>query len=83
MGTAGRQEDTVSLIMDRAYEEGETRCTARTLKFAPVVPPKSNRLLSREYDQELCKRGNEVERVFRLLQVFRRVFSGFDKLDAM
>ena len=36
-----------------------------------------------EYDRELYKRRNEVERMFRRLKGFRRVFSRFDKLDVM
>ena len=35
------------------------------------------------YDRELYKRRNEVERLFRRLKRFRRVFSRFDKLDAL
>ena len=30
---------------------------------------------------ELCTRPNEIERLFRRLKGFRRIFSRFDKLD--
>jgi len=69
--------------MDRAYEDDETRRLAADLGFMPVVPPKSNRVSPWEYDRELYKRRNEVERLFRRLKGFRRVFSRFDKLDVM
>lgn len=36
-----------------------------------------------EYDRKMCKRRNEVERLFRRLKGFRRVFSRFDKLDVV
>ena len=36
-----------------------------------------------EYDKELYKRRNEVERLFRRLKGFRRIFSRFDKLDVL
>lgn len=36
-----------------------------------------------EYDQEIYKRRNEVERYFRRLKGFRRVFTRYDKLDVM
>ena len=36
-----------------------------------------------EYDRELYKRRNEVERLFRRLKGFRRIFSRFEKLDAI
>ena len=34
-----------------------------------------------EYNKELYKRRNEVERLFRRLKGFRRIFSRFDKLE--
>jgi transposase len=71
------------LLMDKAYEGNETRQLALELGFIPVVPPKSNRLEPWEYDREMYKRRNEVERLFRRLKGFRRIFSRFDKLDVM
>jgi len=67
--------------MDKACEGDETRQLALDLGFNPVVPPKSNRLEPWEYDREMYRRRNEVERLFRRLKGFRRVFSRFDKLD--
>ena len=72
-----------ALVMDRAYEDDQTRQLALDLGFAPVVPPKSNRLEPWEYDREMYKRRNEVERLFRRLKGFRRIFSRFEKLDVM
>jgi len=69
--------------MDRAYEGQQTRQLALDLGFIPVVPPKSNRLEPWEYDREMYKRRNEVERLFRRLKGFRRIFSRFEKLDVM
>ncbi|MDR0455693.1 MAG: hypothetical protein LBH20_03295, partial [Treponema sp.] len=34
-----------------------------------------------EYDKELYKRRNEIERFFRRLKAFRAVFTRYDKLD--
>lgn len=31
----------------------------------------------------MYKRGNEIERLFRRLKGFRRIFSHFEKLDVM
>lgn len=69
--------------MDRAYEGEETRQLALELGFIPVVPPKRNRLTTWAYDQQMYKRRNEVERLFRRLKGFRRIFSRFEKLDVM
>ncbi|OLK14744.1 transposase, partial [Xanthomonas oryzae pv. oryzae] len=47
------------------------------------VPPKSNRVDPWEYDKEMYKRRNEVERLFRRLKGYRRIFTRFEKLDVM
>ena len=49
--------------------------------FIPVVPPKSNRIDAWKYKKALYRRRNEIERLFRRLKGFRRIFSRFDKLD--
>ena len=69
--------------MDRAYEGDETRQLARELGYVPVVPPNPNRLVPWAYDQVLYRRRNEIERLFRRLKAYRRVFSRFDKLDVL
>jgi len=69
--------------MDRAYEGNETRQLALELGFTPVVPPNPNRVTPWEYDRAMYCKRNEVERLFRRLKGFRRVFSRFDKLDVM
>lgn len=83
METVGKQDTVIPLVMDRAYEDVQTRYIAQTLKFEPIVPPKKNRKNPWIYDRVLYKRRNEIERFFRLLQGFRRVFCRFDKMDIM
>ena len=83
LSDCGKSEGKRFLLMDRAYEGGETRQLALSLGFEPVVPPKSNRLDPWEYDKEMYKRRNEIERLFRRLKGFRRIFSRFEKLDAL
>jgi transposase len=69
--------------MDRAYEGNETRQLALELGYVVVVPPMPHRLVPWEYDRQMYKRRNEVERLFRRLKGFRRVFCRYDKLDTM
>ena len=71
------------MVMDRAYEGDETRQLVLDLGMTPVVPPKANRVIKWDYDRTLYKRRNEVERLFRRLKGYRRIFSRFEKLDAM
>ncbi len=56
---------------------------ALELNFIPVVPPKNNRVNPWEYDRAMYKRRNEIERLFRRLKGFRRIFSRFEKLDVI
>ena len=71
------------LLMDRAYEGNETRQLALELGFTPVVPPLSTRVEPWRYSKAWYRRRNEIERLFRRLKGFRRIFSRFDKLDVM
>jgi len=77
------EHGSTSMIMDRAYEGDETRQLVLDLGFSPVVPPKQNRIRPWEYDRVMYRRRNEIERLFRRLKGFRRIFSRFDKLDVM
>ena len=69
--------------MDKAHEGDEVRSAAVFKGLLPVVPPKSNRKEPWEYDKILYKRRNEVERYFRRLKSYRRIFTRYDKLDVM
>ncbi len=71
------------MLMDRAYEGNETRQLVLDLGMIPVVPPKSNRVDPWTYDRALYTKRNEIERLFRRLKGFRRIFSRFEKLDTL
>jgi transposase len=87
LDTIGRMKDPnedspLYLLMDRAYEDEETRGLAFEWGYSPVVPPKKNRKKPWEYDKERYKQRNEVER-FGRLKGFRRIGTRYDKLDLM
>jgi len=69
--------------MDSAYEGDETQRLAKQLGYTPVVPPNPKRRTPWEYDRVIYRRRNEIERLFRRLKGYRRVFCRFDKLDAL
>jgi transposase len=71
------------LLMDKAYEGDEMIQLVLDLGMVPVVPPKANRLTPWQYDRALYKKRNEIERLFRRLKGFRRIFSRFEKLDVV
>ena len=67
--------------MDRAYSGKKMRTVAIELNYVPIVPPKKNFKEQWDYDKELYKQRNKVERFFRRLKSFRRIFTRYDKLD--
>ena len=71
------------VIMDRAYEGNETQALVKSLGHSPVVPPNPNRLEPWDYDREMYKKRNEIERLFRRMKGFRRLATRFDKLDVV
>ena len=80
---SARKPHQPCLIMDRAYEGNETRQLALDLGFTPVVPPLKTRRDPWVYNREMYRRRNEIERLFRRLKGFRRIFSRFEKLDVI
>ena len=78
-----RRPEQKYLLMDRAYEGDDTRAKVVEKGFSPIVPPKSNRIDPWEYDEEMYKQRNEIERYFLRLKRFRRIFTRYDKLDML
>src|ERR1039458_593810 len=59
-------------------------CTSSwTAPTAPTTTTRPNRLEPWQYDRALYRKRNEIERLFRRLKGFRRIFSRFDKLDVV
>ena len=71
------------LLMDKAYEDNNTRFLTQSLNFKPIVPPKSNRKTPWIFDKVLYKPRNNIERLFRKIKRFRRIFTRYDKLDSI
>ena len=69
--------------MDGAYEDDKTLQLALEFGYLPVIPPRRNRLQPWQYDKAMYRKRNEIERLFRRLKGFRRIFSRFDKLDVV
>ena len=72
-----------SLFMDRAYEGNETQRPSLRLSHEPVGPPNPLRRNPWNYDKELYKRCNEVERLFRRPKSYRRIATYYDKMDVL
>ena len=68
------------VLADRAYDADRLRESIMAAKATPVIPPKRNRRCQHEYDREIYKERNQVERFFNKLKHFRRVATRYDKL---
>ena len=68
--------------MDRAYEDDKIHALAAEHGFIPVVPLKKNRKDPWDYDKDLYKRRNEIERYFLRLKRFRKICTRYNKFDS-
>ncbi|WP_264484137.1 IS5 family transposase [Xanthomonas oryzae] len=79
----GPVERPVHLLMDRAYEGNETRQLALDLGFVRWFHPSPIGSILGSTTRKCTSVRNEVERLFRRLKGYRRIFTRFEKLDVM
>jgi transposase len=71
-----------TLIADRAYDADE-----RVVKLladagkTPVMPPKANRKIQREYEKARYKSRHLIENFFAKLKQYRAIATRYDKTD--
>lgn len=70
------------VIADRAYDSDEFVEVITTNRSIAVIPPKSNRKVSREYDEHLYKERHLVECFIGKIKHYRHIFSRFEKLSS-
>jgi len=68
-------------MMDKAYDSHDIRAHLIKHGIVPVIPPKSNRVVSLDYDKHLDKFREKVERFFNNLKQFRRIATRYEKLS--
>jgi len=71
-----------ALLADKGYDANYIVEAAENMGAIVVIPQKKNRIIQREYDKDLYKERNIVERLFNKLKNFRRVATRYDKLAA-
>ena len=74
---ANQQAEAV--IADRGYDADAHRGTSEKTAQPAVIPPKRNRKQQRDYDSELYKQRNRIERCFNKLKHFRRFATRYCK----
>ncbi len=68
-------------IMDKGYDSNRIREQLLAQDIVPVIPSKSNRSEPRDYDKDLYKLREKVERFFNKLKQFRRIATRYEKLS--
>ncbi len=67
------------LLADRGYDTNEIVNRAMELNMDPVIPPKKNRKILRDYDKELYKLRHLVENAFLDLKEWRGIATRYAK----
>ena len=68
------------VIADKGYDAETFVQVIRERGAVPVIPPRSNRKMPREYDAHLYKERHLVECFINKIKHYRRIFSRYDKL---
>ena len=71
-----------TLIGDKGYDSDALVEWLDQRGIQVVIPPRSNRNNPRNYDEDLYKERNLVERFINKIKWFRRIFARFEKLAA-
>jgi transposase len=69
-------------IADKGYDANHLIDSIDAVGARVVIPPKRNRNEQRQYDTDLYKERNIIERFFNKLKQFRRIATRYDKLLA-
>jgi transposase len=69
-----------AVVADKGYDADHLVTRIEATGAEAVIPPRSNRLTPREFDQHLYRARNLIERFFARLKHFRRIATRYDKL---
>ena len=67
------------LLADRGYDTNKVLAAARERGMTPVIPPKRNRTVAREYDAALYQARHLVEHGFERFKAWRGVATRYAK----
>jgi transposase len=75
-----KEESADYVIADRGYDSQEILNYIEKINATPVIPPRSNRIVLRNYDKVIYKERNKIERLFNRLKQFRKLATRFEKI---
>lgn len=68
------------VLTDKGYDSDAFVEAIKVGGATPVTPPRCNRITPRDYDKEIYKERNLVERLFQKLKEYRRVATRCERL---
>ncbi len=71
-----------AILADKGYDADYVVDAAEAMGAEVVIPAKSNRRKPRDFDKDLYKERNLIERMFNKIKHFRRVATRYDKTAA-
>lgn len=71
--------ETEGIIADKGYESNQILTFIQGQGAEAVIPPKSNRKDPWEYDRQLYRNRNLIERAFNKLKQWRRLATRYDR----
>ena len=71
--------ESTHVIADKGYDANRVLGFICAQGAAAVIPPTSNRKVQRQYDRELYKQRNLIERSFNRLKSWRRIATRYDR----
>ena len=69
-----------NVIADKAYDSDGFLQVVVNYGAVPVIPPRSKRKVSRQYDKHLYRERHLVQCFINKIKHYRHIFSRFDKL---
>jgi transposase len=67
------------VLADKGYDSDRILGFIQGQGVVAVIPPKVNRKVQREYDRELYRQRNLIERAFNRLKQWRRIATRYDR----
>ncbi len=71
--------EATHVVADKGYDSDGILEFVQGHGAVAVIPPRSNRKTQREYDRELYKQRNLIERAFNKLKHWRRIATRYDR----
>jgi len=73
------RNENICFLADRGYDANYIRSDIADKNMISVIPGRQNRKIEIEYDKEIYKQRNLVERCFNIMKHARRIATRYDK----